>query len=182
MEVGAMRALVVYESMFGNTQQVAQAIGRGLEARVPVDVVEVGEAPEAVDDDVDLVVVGGPTHAFGLSSERTRQAAADQAPAGVVSGRTGVREWVERLGARHGHLLVAAFDTHIDKTWIPGAASKRLDKMMRGMGLASLTAPTSFYVHDTMGPLVGGELERAELLGRRLGEELVGRQPAVPRA
>jgi hypothetical protein len=181
MEVGAMRALVVYESMFGNTQQVAQAIGRGLEARVRVDVVEVGHAPQTVDD-VDLVVVGGPTHAFGLSSERTRKAAADQAPAGIVSATTGVREWVECLHARHGRLLVAAFDTHIDKTWVPGAASKRLDKMMRGMGLVSLAAPTSFYVHDSMGPLVGGELERAELFGRRLGEELMSRRLAVPHA
>jgi Flavodoxin len=182
MEVGAMRALVVYESMFGNTQQVAQAIGRGLGARVPVEVVEVGHAPQQVDDGVDLVVVGGPTHAFGLSSERTRKSAADQAPGEIISSTTGVREWVERLPARGGQLLVAAFDTHIDKTWVPGAASKRLDKMMRGMGFVSLAAPTSFYVHDSMGPLVGGELERAELFGRRLGEELMSRRLAVPQA
>jgi hypothetical protein len=176
-----MRALVVYESMFGNTQRVAQAIGRGLEARVPVAVVEVGEAPSTLDDDVDLVVVGGPTHVFGLSSELTRTPAVDQAPAGIIS-HTGVREWVTCLQAQHGRVVVAAFDTHIGKTWIPGAASKRLDMMMRSMGLLSLAAPTSFYVHDTTGPLVGGELERAELFGRRLGEELVSRQPAVPRA
>jgi hypothetical protein len=181
MEVGAMRALVVYESMFGNTQRVAQAIGRGLEARVPVAVVEVGVAPSTLDDDVDLVVVGGPTHVFGLSTERTRTSAVDRAPAGTIS-HTGVREWVTCLQAQHGHVVVAAFDTHIDKTWIPGTASKRLDMMMRSMGLLSLAAPTSFYVHDTTGPLVGGELERAELFGRRLGEELVSRRPAVTRA
>ena len=175
-----MRALVVYESMFGNTQRVAEAIGRGLAARLAVGVVEVGRASE-VGDDVDLLVVGGPTHAFGLSSERTRRSAADQAPAGTVSRTTGVREWVSGLPAQRGHLVVVAFDTHIDKTWIPGAASKRLDKIMRGMGLHSLAAPTSFYVRDTMGPLVGGELERAELFGRRLAEELVSRQVAVPR-
>lgn len=177
-----MRALVVYESMFGNTKRVAEAIGRGLAARVAVEVVEVGHAPTRVDDDVDLVVVGGPTHAFGLSSERTRKSAADQAPAGVVSDSTGVREWVTRMTAQQGHVAVAAFDTHIDKKWFPGAASKRLDKMMRGRGMSSLAAPTSFYVHDTMGPLVGGELERAELFGRRLGEELLSRGLAVPRA
>jgi hypothetical protein len=133
----------------------------------------VGHAPKQVDDDVALVVIGGPTHAFGLSSEKTRKAAADQAPAGVVSATTGVREWVECLRARPGRLLVAAFDTHIDKTWVPGAASKKLDKMLRGMGLFVLEAPTSFYVRDTTGPLIGGETERAELLGRRLGEQLL---------
>jgi hypothetical protein len=168
-----MRALVIYESMFGNTQRVAEAIGRGLAARVSVDVVEVGHAPLRVDDDVDLVVVGGPTHAFGLSSERTRRSAAEQAPSGIVSTGPGVREWVACLAANGGRLAVAAFDTHIDKPWVPGAASKKLDKMMRGMGLFVLEAPTSFYVHDTTGPLVGGEAERAELLGRRLGEQLL---------
>jgi hypothetical protein len=168
-----MRALVIYESMFGNTQRVAEAIGRGLAARVSVDVVEVGHAPRQVDDDVDLVVVGGPTHAFGLSSERTRRSASDQAPTGIVSTGPGVREWVACLARYGGRLAVAAFDTHIDKTWVPGAASKKLDKMMRGMGLFVLEAPTSFYVHDTTGPLIGGETERAELLGRRLGEQLL---------
>ena len=117
-----MRALVIYESMFGNTQRVAEAIGRGLAARVSVDVVEVGHAPLQVDDDVDLVVVGGPTHAFGLSSERTRRSAAEQAPTGIVSTGRGVREWVACLASYGGRLAVAAFDTHIDKTWVPGAA------------------------------------------------------------
>lgn len=174
-----MRALVIYESMFGNTQRVAKAIGRGLAARVSVDVVEVGHAPQRVDDDVDLVVVGGPTHAFGLSSERTRRSAAEQAPTGIVSTGPGVREWVACLAANRGSVAVAAFDTHIDKTWVPGAASKKLDKMMRGMGLFVLEAPTSFYVHDTTGPLLGGEAERAELLGRRLGEQLLSSHPSM---
>jgi hypothetical protein len=175
-----MRALVIYESMFGNTQRVAEAIGRGLAARVAVDVLEVGRAPLQLEDDVDLVVVGGPTHAFGLSRERTRRAAADQAPAGIVSTGPGVREWVGCLAPHGGRLAVAAFDTHVDKTWVPGAASRKLDRRMRAMGLFVLEAPTSFYVHDTTGPLVGGELERAELLGRRLGEQLLASRVRVP--
>jgi hypothetical protein len=175
-----MRALVIYESMFGNTQRVAEAIGRGLAAKVSVDVMEVGHAPLHLGDDVDLVVVGGPTHAFGLSSERTRRSASEQAPTGIVSTGPGVREWVECLAAHGGRLAVAAFDTHVDKTWVPGAASRTLDKRMRAMGLFVLEAPTSFYVHDTTGPLVGGELERAELLGRRLGEQLLASRLSLP--
>ena len=50
---------------------------------------------------------------------------------------------------------------------------------MRGMGLFVLEAPTSFYVHDMTGPLVGGEAERAELLGRRLGDELLSSRLAL---
>jgi hypothetical protein len=165
--------------MFGNTKRVAESIGRGLAARLAVDVVEVGQAPESVADDIDLVVVGGPTHVFGLSSPRTRQAASAQAPAGVVSSGTGVREWVGRLDARADRLLVATFDTHIDKAWFPGSAAKRLEKLLHGMGLRSLAAPVSFYVHDSSGPLIGGEIERAELLGRRLGDELLSRHPRV---
>jgi hypothetical protein len=172
-----MRALVVYESMFGNTKRVAEAIGRGLAARLPVDVIEVGEAPETIRDDVELVVVGGPTHEFGLSSPKTRRAAEAQSVSGVISPDKGVREWVACLHPHADHLVVATFDTHIDKAWFPGSASRRLEKMLRSMGLRSLAAPTSFFVHDSSGPLVGGEVERAELLGRRLGEELLARHP-----
>jgi hypothetical protein len=174
-----MRALVVYESMFGNTKQVAFAIAKGLGARVPVEVTEVAHAPETLRDDVDLVVVGGPTHAFGLSSPRTRRAAAGQSAGPLVSQGKGVREWVSCLHVHRDHTVVATFDTHIDKEWFPGSAAKRLDTTLHAMGMRRLAAPTSFYVHDSAGPLVDGELERAEMLGRRLGEELVARQPSI---
>ena len=68
-----MRALVVYESMFGNTQAIAQAIGDGIEASMHADVVEVGAAPDMVPRDVTLLVVGGPTHAFSMSWPSTRR-------------------------------------------------------------------------------------------------------------
>lgn len=61
-----MRALVVYESMFGNTEEVARAIGEGIAASMHADVVEVGAAPDTVPADVILLVVGGPTHAFSM--------------------------------------------------------------------------------------------------------------------
>ena len=80
-----MRALVVYESMFGNTQAIADAVADGLAARVRVDAVEVGAAPTVVGDDVVLLVVGGPTHAFGMSRQATRQDAGRQAERGLVS-------------------------------------------------------------------------------------------------
>jgi flavodoxin len=67
-----MRALVVYESMFGNTQAIANAIVQGLSGRMRVEALEVGVAPATIDDDVALLVVGGPTHAFGLSRPQTR--------------------------------------------------------------------------------------------------------------
>ena len=96
-----MRALVVFESMFGNTEKIAAAIGEGLATRMPVDVVEVGIAPLDIDADTVLLVVGGPTHAFGMSRPQTRQDAVKQAggtPGPLVEGELSrAREWGERL-------------------------------------------------------------------------------------
>ena len=67
-----MKALVVYESMFGNTRRVAQEIAAGLGTRFAVSVVPVSEATPDLVEDVDLIVVGGPTHVHGMASARTR--------------------------------------------------------------------------------------------------------------
>src|SRR5690242_19397342 len=68
-----MRAVVVYESMYGNTHLIADAIGRGLVAAAcQVDVVPVDRAGQQMLADADLVVVGGPTHAHGISRDSTR--------------------------------------------------------------------------------------------------------------
>ena len=117
-----MRALVVYESMFGNTQTIADAVAGGWPHRMRVDAVEVGGAPATLDDDVTLLVVGGPTHAFGMSRPRTRQDAATQAPDGLVSTGTGLREWLAALRAPAG-IAAAAFDTKVSKPHLPGSAA-----------------------------------------------------------
>jgi hypothetical protein len=75
-----MNALVVYESMFGNTQKVAQAIGEGLSTEMDVDVQEVGVAPDKIGDQVTLLVVGAPTHAFSLSRETPGAKPANRLP------------------------------------------------------------------------------------------------------
>jgi len=78
-EVTTMRAVVVYESMYGNTHQVAEAIGAGLRSSFEVSVVPVSEAGPAVLADADLLVVGGPTHVHGMSRTSTRKAAVEAA-------------------------------------------------------------------------------------------------------
>jgi menaquinone-dependent protoporphyrinogen IX oxidase len=70
-----MRAVVVYESMFGNTRKVAEAIGAGLRSFGNVEVAPVGAVTPKLLADVDLPVVGGPTHAWDLSRPPTRQSA-----------------------------------------------------------------------------------------------------------
>src|SRR6478735_7952093 len=88
-------ALVVYESMFGATRQVAEAVADGLSRSTRCTVVEVGGAPTVVDKDVDLLVIGAPTHAFGLSTPGTRHEAQKETP--VISRDLGVREWLAAL-------------------------------------------------------------------------------------
>ncbi|GIH81567.1 flavodoxin family protein [Planobispora longispora] len=160
-----MRALVVYESMFGNTQTIARAIADGLATRMAVDVVEIGAAPAAVPGDVDLLVVGGPTHAFGMSRPNTRQSAVQQATSGLVSKGQGMREWLTALPGGAPRAAAAAFDTRVKIPLIPGAARRGAEKLLRRKGFPILTGSQSFYVSGTPGPLLEGETERARSWG-----------------
>jgi flavodoxin len=75
-DVISMRALVVYESMFGNTRLVASNIADGLRADYEVTVVPVAEATPELVAAADLLVAGAPTHMHGLPSGWTRMLAA----------------------------------------------------------------------------------------------------------
>jgi hypothetical protein len=81
---------------------------------------EVGVAPTALDGDVDLLVVGGPTHAFGMSRPGTRQSAAQQSQRGLVSARTGLREWLGRLPGTSRHVAVATLWKEQPGRWWTG--------------------------------------------------------------
>ena len=170
-----MRARVVYESMFGNTQAIAQAVADGLAESMSVELEEVGSAAADIGGNVDLLVVGGPTHAFGMSRERTRESAVVQAAGDVVSADEGLREWLGALTGGSRAIAAAAFDTRIDKPRMPGSAAHGAEKRLRRLGFRVLIPAASFYVTDTSGPLVDGERERArrwgELLGSTMGTE-----------
>jgi hypothetical protein len=97
---------------------------KGLGAHLPVDVVEVGAAPTVVGDDVALLVVGGPTHAFGMSRQGTRQDAGKQAEHGLVSAGIGLREWLAAVHESAGSVAATAFDTRIERPWLPGSAAR----------------------------------------------------------
>lgn len=165
-----MRALVVFESMYGNTQAVAEAIGEGLSGGMAVDVTEVGSAAAALPDDVALVVVGGPTHAFSMSRSSTRRDAADKAGHPVVSAVNGIREWLEALPAPTATVAAAAFDTRIKKPRVPGSAAKAADKRLRRLGFRAASRPESFWVLGSEGPLDDGETARAREWGALLAE------------
>jgi hypothetical protein len=159
-----MRALVVYESMFGNTQAIARAVADGLAATHGVDdarLVEVGVAPAQVGDDVDLLVVGAPTHAFTLSRPSTRREAVTKTGEPLVSAGIGLREWLDGLDRDDRHLAAAAFDTRVDKPRLPGSAARAAARRLRRVGMALVVRPATFRVDGMTGPLLDGEVDRA---------------------
>lgn len=173
-DVQEPRALVVFESMFGNTEKVARAVGDGLRASgVTTRVVEVTEAPAALPPSVDLLVVGAPTHAFSLSRPKTRIEAVRQG-ADLSKVAIGLREWLEtaRPGG-DGPVHVAVYDTRASKVRrLPAAAGPSAARLARRMKLASVDRPVAFLVGDIQGPLVEGEIDRAASWGRSLAATL----------
>jgi hypothetical protein len=167
-----VKALVVYESMFGNTEQVARAISIGLEKHTDVQVRAVDDEPASISDSFDLIVIGGPTHAFSMSRPKTRE---DALRRGATEGKAtiGIREWIDHLHSEpDSQQLVATFDTRVKVVeHLPGSAARAAAKAARHRGFARATKPQSFYVEDVAGPLVDGELARAEEWGNRLGNE-----------
>jgi hypothetical protein len=168
-----MKTLVVVESVFGNTLQIADAVARGLARTADVRVVDVVDAPREIEG-IDLLVVGGPTHAFGMTRPQTRQAAAEQSDGSVVPAAVGLREWLGTL--RVSHIAGAAFDTRTDRVRLPGSAAGGAARALRRLGIHMIARPTTFRVLGTRGPLRDGELERAEAWGAALAAD-----PAIAR-
>ena len=165
------RALVVFESMFGDTERVARAVAQGLAQAMDVDVRRA--APDVTLAGVDLVVVGGPTHAFSMTRASTRSSAGEQgAPADIAEG-PGLREWIASLSLAEGRPPFVTFDTRIRKRGMPGSAARSAEKALRRLGLTALVPATSFWVTGTSGPLVEGEEDRA----RQWGATLAGHIP-----
>ena len=163
------KALVVFESMFGNTELIAQAVAEGLRASMPVEVTEVMDAPADPPADISLIVAGGPTEAFSMSRTRTRTEAVRQ---GGRPGREefGLRDWLAGLPSRDTNTKLATFDTKFAKMrQLAGSAAKGAAKAGRHHGFNLAVPPESFFVHDTAGPLADGELGRARAWGQRLG-------------
>jgi len=173
-----MRAMVVYESMFGNTRVIADAIAKGLEPVGIVVVVPVPEAGREMLADVDLLVVGGPTHFHGMSRTRTRKwaAATAQKPKNdLVLDRDaqgpGVSDWLRSLG--HGHTKVAAFDTRFrGPAVLRGRASRVISRKLRRHGFEVVLKPESFFV-TLQNQLEPGEEARAQEWGKRLAASVV---------
>lgn len=171
-----MRALVVYESLFGNTAAISETIAASLRARgMEAAARPVTEASPATAGDVDLLIVGGPTHVHAMSRASTRKAGATDSKNTYAAPtlEPGLREWFEQLSDGDSRAS-AAFDTRIDKpAWVTGSAAKGIAKRLEGRGFRLVAQPESFLV-TTTNTLVDGETEHAAKWTAGLAERLVG--------
>ncbi|MEK9523346.1 flavodoxin family protein [Streptomyces sp. NPDC087908] len=178
-----MRAVIVYESLFGNTRDVADAIGEGVKAAHPEAEVECLPVVDAVPERIgptDLLVVGGPTHMRGMTTGMSRrmglkaeakEAENDERPFAPEVGAEGpgVRDWFHDTlpKAGTGTHAAAAFDTRADMR-LAGAAAGGIARRLRGHGYELVAEPEGFVIEDAEGPLRAGERDRARAWGASL--------------
>jgi len=160
-----MHAIVVYESVWGNTAAVARAIAEGLGPDVrsyPTD-----EVPGEALSSADLIVAGAPVFAFGLPTEGIRERILQDEADAVTPpdlSHPSLRSWLDALPAGHGRS--AAFETRI--WWSPRGATGSIEKRLSRLGYPPAAKAGKFVVRDKYGPLREGELERARAWGREL--------------
>ena len=179
-----MRALVVFESMYGNTRAIADHVAEGLRPALDASVVPAAEATADAVAEADLLVVGGPTHIHGMSSGRSREAAreaAERPGSGVAfdsaAAEVGIRDWIDGLERSHEG-GAAAFDTRIrGPRALTGHASGVIVRRLRDRGFRIVAPPESFLVGKDS-HLLDGEAERAAAWGKVLAAATVAGRAA----
>jgi len=177
-----MRVVIVYESMFGNTHLIADAIAEGLAPGNEITVVPVAQAGRELLDGADLVVAGGPTHVHGMSGARSRASAVETAhkegsrlTLDPSAEGPGLHDWLAGLG--QARIRGAAFDTRLaGSPMLTGRASKTIAKLLERHGIALLAPAESFLVTKD-NQLRPGEQDRAGQWGRELAALLPTARP-----
>ena len=163
-----MNAIVVYESLWGNTAAIARAIAEGIGAGAQA--LSTAEATAAVVADADLIVAGAPVHAFSLPTEQSRRNAGGntgKTPAPDLS-HPSMRSWLSALTAAQGHY--AAFETAF--RWSPSGAKGAIERGLEKAGYHRAAKAQRFLVTGGSGPLRAGEVERARAWGAELARTI----------
>lgn len=170
-----MKAIVVYESYWGNTASVARAIAEGLgpDVRAMSTDEAVGEALAGVD----LIVAGSPIIAFRLPSEKTRTDMAakpdKKAPSPADLSHPPLRTWIVDLlqvSGGAGGVMCAAFETGFRLS--PSNAAGTVLKLLEGKGCKPIAKKQRFFVKASYGPMKDGELDRARAWGAELAKSV----------
>ena len=137
-----MKVLIVYDSVYGNTEKIAKAIGGAITGEVKV--LRVDEANPSELKTIDLFIIGSPTQG-GRPTPAIRDFL-NKVPEPSLKG-----------------IKVAAFDTRIPTKLVGvfGYAAGRIADNLKGKGGTLVASPEGFFVKGTKGPLREGELERA---------------------
>lgn len=137
-----MKILVVYDSVYGNTEQIARAIGEAFTDDVRV--LHAGQVETSELQGIDLLIAGAPTQ-----GGRPTQA---------------MQDFLKKVSESDiKNMKIATFDTRISAKWVGifGYAAGRIAKNLKKKGGVLLLNPEPFYVEGTQGPLKEGERERA---------------------
>ncbi|GAA4785261.1 flavodoxin [Corynebacterium canis] len=163
-----MKALILHESYFGNTKTVAESIAAGISDRgVTTLVTPIADAPDELPEDLDILILGAPTHDRKLPSAASRDKAV--AAGGAPTSR-GVADWLDQAELPE-HLYIAVFDTSTGKNWLSGSAAKRMAKLLGQRKPPLKPILKTFLVSGNEGPLADGELDAARTWGRLLAAD-----------
>lgn len=161
-----MKCMIITESYFGNTAQVAQAIATGLTSKgVETVLIDAAVAPDPITIDADLLIIGAPTQARGLPTPSTRLEAEKR---GGRSMTTGVAEWLDRPGFAT-RCTVAVFETVNGLRLLSGSAAGAIEKKLAANSIHPV-AQKSFLIKGLTGPLPAGVLPSAEAWGASLAD------------
>jgi flavodoxin len=162
-----MKAIVVYESLWGNTAEVARAIAEGIGSGAQA--LSTAQATLDVVASADLIVAGSPVLAFKMPTEQIRDSLRStplDAPAPADLSHPSMRSWLDGLPT--GNARAAAFETRVRGPF--GHATPEITKALAKAGYLSTTKPLSIIVMGKYGPLKDGELERARAWGAELAK------------
>jgi flavodoxin I len=149
-----MKALIVVDSKYGNTERIAKAIAEGLKPVIEVKVVRPGEVTPSDLGSINFLFVGSP----------------------VQGGRQtkAIQEFLNKIPADSlKNISVAAFDTRL-KTWMVkvfGYAAERIAQSLKEKGGTLAAEPEGFKVNHTQGPLAEGEMERATAWAKEVSDK-----------
>lgn len=165
-----MKAVVVYESLWGNTAAIARAIAEGIGNGTRA--LSTLEASGALLAGANLIVAGAPVLGFSLPTESMRQSIAknptQHGPIPPDLSAPSLRSWMAQLPKGSGRC--AAFETRI--WWSPGGSTKAIEKALQSTGYTPLLKAQKFIVNASQGPLKAGEIERARAWGAELAKAM----------
>jgi flavorubredoxin len=166
----AVKAIVVYESHWGNTAAIARAIAEGIcqSTGAQAQALSTAEATGAAIAGADLIVAGAPLLGFSLPTDGMIEGIRKNPGQPADLSHPTMRAWLTALPKGHGR--AAAFETRI--WWSPGSAAKTILRMLEAAGCNALAPAGRFIVKGKFGPLKDGEIERARQWGAQLALQL----------